>query len=101
MIYRRLGKSGLHVSAISLGGWMTYGGYTDDEQSFACMKKAYDLGINLFDNAENYSAGQSEVVMGKAIKHFGWKRSDLVITTSVCTLTICSILYAYHILTRR
>lgn len=85
MIYRRLGRSGLHVSAISLGGWMTYGGYADDESSFACMKKAYDLGINLFDNAENYSAGQSEVVMGKAIKHFGWKRSDLVITTSKYT----------------
>ena len=82
MIYRRLGRSGLHVSAIGLGGWMTYGGYTEDEQAFACMKRAYDLGINFFDTAENYAAGQSEIVMGKAIKHFGWKRSDLVITTS-------------------
>lgn len=82
MIYRRVGRSGLHVSAIGLGGWMTYGGYTDDEKAFACMKKAYDLGVNFFDTAENYAAGQSEIIMGKAIKHFGWKRSDLVISTS-------------------
>jgi aryl-alcohol dehydrogenase-like predicted oxidoreductase len=61
---------------------MTYGGYAQDEQAFACMKKAYDLGVNFFDTAENYTAGESEVVMGKAIKHFGWKRSDLVISTS-------------------
>jgi aryl-alcohol dehydrogenase-like predicted oxidoreductase len=73
MVYRRLGRSGLHVSAISLGGWMTIGGYADDEASFACMKKAYDLGV---------TAGQSEIVMGKCIKHYGWKRSDLVISTS-------------------
>lgn len=83
MLYRRLGRSGLHVSAISLGGWMTYGGYAADETAFACMKKAYDLGVNFFDTAENYAAGQSEVVMGKAIKHFGWRRSDLVITTKI------------------
>ncbi|RSM18233.1 hypothetical protein CDV31_002958 [Fusarium ambrosium] len=83
MIYRRLGRSGLHVSAISLGGWMTYGGYAQDEQAFACMKKAYDLGVNFFDTAENYTAGESEIVMGKAIKHFGWKRSDLVISTKI------------------
>lgn len=82
MVYRRLGRSGLHVSAISLGSWMTYGGYTEDEASFACMKKAYDLGINFFDTAENYTAGQAEIVMGKAIKHYKWKRSDLVISTS-------------------
>lgn len=82
MQYRRLGRSGLHVSAIGLGGWMTYGGYAADEATFACMKKAYDLGVNFFDTAENYTAGESEKVMGRAIKHFGWKRSDLVITTS-------------------
>ena len=85
MVYRRLGRSGLHVSAIGLGGWMTIGGYAADEASFACMKKAYDLGVNFFDNAENYTAGESEIVMGKAIKHFGWKRSDLVISTSKVT----------------
>ncbi|KAI5464834.1 NADP-dependent oxidoreductase domain-containing protein [Mariannaea sp. PMI_226] len=83
MVYRRLGRSGLHVSAISLGSWLTYGGYAEDEASFACMKKAYDLGINFFDTAENYTAGKAEIVMGKAIKHFGWKRSDLVISTKI------------------
>ncbi|KAH6957062.1 NADP-dependent oxidoreductase domain-containing protein [Fusarium avenaceum] len=83
MVYRRLGRSGLHVSAIALGSWMTYGGYAEDEEAFACMKKAYDLGINFFDTAENYTAGQAEIVMGKAIKHFGWKRSDLVISTKI------------------
>ncbi|SPO07456.1 probable potassium channel beta subunit protein [Cephalotrichum gorgonifer] len=83
MVYRRLGRSGLQVSAIGLGGWMTYGGYAADEQAFACMKKAYDLGINFFDTAENYTAGESEILMGKAFKHFGWKRSDLVVSTKI------------------
>ncbi|KAK7422923.1 Voltage-gated potassium channel subunit beta-2 [Neonectria magnoliae] len=83
MIYRRLGRSGLHVSAISLGSWLTYGGYAHDKEAFDCMKKAYDLGINFFDTAENYTAGQAEIVMGKALKHFKWKRSDLVISTKI------------------
>ena len=69
---------------------MTYGGYTGDEATFACMKKAYDLGVNFFDTAENYTAGESERVMGRAIKHFGWKRSDLVITTSEHSLISAS-----------
>jgi aryl-alcohol dehydrogenase-like predicted oxidoreductase len=103
MLYRRLGNSGLHVSAIALGGWLTFGGHVDDEKTFACMKQAYDLGVNFFDTAEkcvsfpapivpplvinqsasSYTAGKSEIVMGKAIKKFGWKRSDLVISTKV------------------
>ncbi|KAJ2978205.1 hypothetical protein NQ176_g3949 [Zarea fungicola] len=83
MQYRRVGRSGLHVSAIGLGGWLTYGGYAAEEKTFACMKKAYDLGVNFFDTAENYTAGEAEKVMGKAIKLFGWKRSDLVITTKI------------------
>lgn len=53
------------------------------EKTFACMKAAYDAGINFFDTAEGYAGGQSEVVMGKAIKHFGWKQRDLVISTKV------------------
>ncbi|KAI8628787.1 NADP-dependent oxidoreductase domain-containing protein [Xylariaceae sp. FL1651] len=83
MVYRRLGKSGLHVSAISLGGWLTFGGHVDDEKTFQCMKQAYELGVNFFDTAENYTAGKSEIVMGQAIKKFGWKRSDLVISTKL------------------
>ncbi|KAI6784418.1 voltage-gated potassium channel subunit beta-like protein [Emericellopsis cladophorae] len=83
MQYRFLGRSGLQVSAISLGGWLTAGGHVDDEGTFACMKAAYDCGINFFDCAEGYADGKSEIVMGKAIKHFGWKRNDLVVSTKL------------------
>ncbi|KAJ3472567.1 hypothetical protein NLG97_g10884 [Lecanicillium saksenae] len=71
MQYRFLGKSGLQVSAISLGGWLTYGGHVDREGTQACMKAAYDCGVNFFDCAEQYSAGESEIVMGEAIKSDG------------------------------
>jgi len=83
MEYRRLGYSGLKVSAISLGGWLTYGGHVENENTFACMKAAYDVGINFFDCAEGYSDGESEKIMGQAIKKFGWKRNDLVISTKI------------------
>ncbi|KAI9881616.1 MAG: hypothetical protein M1830_000180 [Pleopsidium flavum] len=83
MQYRFLGRSGLQVSAISLGGWLTYGGHVENEGAFACMKAAYDAGINFFDCAEGYAAGESERVMGQAIKKFGWKRNDLVISTKI------------------
>ncbi|KAF4761269.1 hypothetical protein N7455_001846 [Penicillium solitum] len=83
MQYRRVGNSGLHVSALGLGGWLTFGGHVENQTAFDCMKQAYDCGINLFDTAESYADGQSEVVMGQAIKKFGWKRSDLVITTKL------------------
>lgn len=83
MEYRFLGRSGLQVSAISLGGWLTYGGHVDNENTFNCMKAAYDVGINFFDCAEGYSGGESERVMGQAIKKFGWKRNDLVISTKI------------------
>jgi aryl-alcohol dehydrogenase-like predicted oxidoreductase len=55
----------------------------EPETAYACMKAAYDIGINFFDTAEAYSGGESERVMGKAIKKFGWKRNDLVISTKV------------------
>ncbi|KAK4162655.1 NADP-dependent oxidoreductase domain-containing protein [Cladorrhinum sp. PSN259] len=83
MEYRYLGRSGLQVSAISLGGWLTYGGHVDREGTYACMKAAYDAGINFFDCAEGYADGESERVMGEAIKKFGWKRNDLVISTKI------------------
>jgi voltage-dependent potassium channel beta subunit len=62
---------------------VTYGGAVGDEATFSCMKAAYDAGINFFDCAEGYADGKSEIVMGKAIKHFGWKRNDLVISTKI------------------
>lgn len=83
MQYRFLGRSGLQVSAISLGGWITYGGHVDSEGTFECLEAAHDAGVNFFDCAENYSGGESEKVMGEAIKHFGWKRNDLVISTKL------------------
>ena len=84
MEYRFVGRSGLQVSAISLGGWITYGGSIDEEKTFACLKAAYDAGINFFDCAEGYQNGESEITIGKAIKHYGWRRNDLVISTKVC-----------------
>lgn len=57
------------------------------EKTFACLKAGYDAGINFFDCAEGYAGGESEKVMGRAIKHFGWKRNDLVISTKVCLVT--------------
>jgi aryl-alcohol dehydrogenase-like predicted oxidoreductase len=86
MEYRFLGRSGLQVSAISLGGWLTYGGHVDREGTYACMKAAYDCGVNFFDCAEGYAEGESEKVMGEAIKKYEWKRNDIVISTKV-TLT--------------
>ncbi|KAL5339845.1 NADP-dependent oxidoreductase domain-containing protein [Aspergillus crustosus] len=83
MIYRRLGNSGLQVSVISLGGWITFGGDVADDATEKCMKQAYDLGINFFDTAESYAGGKSEVVMGQVLKNQGWKRNDLVISTKV------------------
>lgn len=65
---------------------MTYGGGCSDEKTFECLKAAYDAGVNFFDCAEGYQDGKSEIVIGKAIKHFGWKRNDLVVSTKVCML---------------
>jgi aryl-alcohol dehydrogenase-like predicted oxidoreductase len=56
-----------------------------EETAFDCLKAAYDAGVNFFDTAETYSGGQSEVVLGEAIKKFGWKQNDLVISTKVST----------------
>ncbi|KAJ5688883.1 hypothetical protein N7462_003275 [Penicillium macrosclerotiorum] len=84
MQYRHLGRTGLKVSVISLGSWLTYGGHVGNaEIAFDCMKAAYDAGVNFFDTAEVYSGGQSEIVLGEAIKKFGWKQNDLVISTKI------------------
>jgi voltage-dependent potassium channel beta subunit len=83
MEYRYLGSSGLKVSALSLGGWITYGGQVGEDAAAECMRRAYDSGVNFFDNAEVYDAGNAEHVMGKVIKKFQWKRSNLVVSTKI------------------
>jgi len=83
MQYRFLGRSGLKISVISLGGWLTHGGHTGDELALQTMKRAYECGVNFFDSAEGYAAGRAETLLGKAIKQFGWEREDLVISTKL------------------
>ena len=83
MEYRHLGHSGLHVSAISLGAWVTYGSQVGEDVAADCMKVAFDHGVNFFDNAEAYASGRAETVMGNVIRKLGWRRSDLVISTKL------------------
>ena len=83
MEYRFLGRSGLKVSALSFGSWVTFGDQIDEQLATECMKEAYDAGVNFFDNAEAYAGGKSEIVMGNIIKKMGWKRSDLVLSTKI------------------
>jgi len=83
MEYRHLGSSGMKISALSLGAWVTYGGQVGEQIALECMKAAYEAGVNFFDNAEGYANGNAETVMGNVIKKMGWKRSDLVISTKI------------------
>jgi voltage-dependent potassium channel beta subunit len=83
MEYRFLGRSGLKLSALSLGAWVTYGGQVGEEVAYQCMVAAYEAGVNFFDNAEAYAGGNAETVMGNVIRKVGWKRSDLVISTKI------------------
>lgn len=83
MDYRFLGSSGLKVSTLSLGAWVTYGGQVGEDTALQCMTAAYEVGVNFFDNAEAYAKGNAEIVMGNVIKKVGWKRSDLVISTKI------------------
>lgn len=83
MEYRFLGKSGLKVSALSYGSWVTFGTQIGVDEAYELMSIAYEAGVNFFDNAEAYSSGESEIIMGKVIKKAGWKRSDLVLSTKI------------------
>ena len=81
MNYRRLGGSGLKVSELSFGSWVTYGNQMDEARARDCMAAAYDAGVNFFDNAEVYAKGESETIMGAALKKLAWRRSSYVIST--------------------
>ncbi|MBK7061847.1 MAG: aldo/keto reductase [Rubrivivax sp.] len=81
MSYRRLGHAGLRVSTLSLGSWVTYGNQVDARAAVEMMAAAFDAGINFFDNAEVYAGGQSEVLMGQALKTLGWPRLNYLVST--------------------
>ncbi|MEO8508056.1 MAG: aldo/keto reductase [Betaproteobacteria bacterium] len=81
MNYRRLGHSGLRVSELSLGSWVTYGNQIGTEVARECMAAAYDAGVNFFDNAEVYAKGESERIMGEALRKLAWRRSSYIVST--------------------
>ncbi len=83
MEYRRLGSSGLQVSVLSFGSWVTFGKQVDEQKAYDCMTAAYDAGVNFFDNAEMYENGASETVMGKVLKRTGWRRDSYVVSSKV------------------
>lgn len=81
MIYRRLGRSGLKVSVLSFGSWVSFGPQLDLDKAAACMEEARNHGVNFFDNAEIYAGGQSEKIMGDVIAKLGWERHSYVISS--------------------
>jgi voltage-dependent potassium channel beta subunit len=81
MQYRRLGRAGLRVSALSLGSWVTYHNQVDTRSAVEMMAAAFDAGVNFFDNAEVYAGGRSEEVMGAALKALGWPRLNVVVSS--------------------
>ncbi|MDA9161468.1 aldo/keto reductase [Crocinitomicaceae bacterium] len=83
MEYNNLGKSGLKVSRLSLGSWLTFGKLIDDKVSEKLMYYAYDNGVNFFDNAEIYARGKSEKVMGKILHNSGWSRDSFIVSSKV------------------
>ncbi len=83
MEFRRLGRSGLKVSVLSFGSWVTFGPQLDVGLAVDCIAAAGEAGVNFFDNAEAYSGGESERIMGKAFERLGWKRNDYVVSTKV------------------
>lgn len=83
MNYRHLGRSGLKVSELSLGSWVTFHDQVDVSAAVECMSAAYEAGVNFFDNAEIYAGGKSEEVMGDALQQLKWRRSSYVISTKL------------------
>lgn len=83
MEYKRLGKSGLKVSRLSFGAWVTFDNQLQVDTAKACMKAAYDHGVNFFDNAEAYAAGKAEVIMGQVLQETGWSRDSFIVSSKV------------------
>lgn len=83
MEYRRLGKSGLPVSALSYGSWVTFSNQMAVDAALETMTAAYDAGVNFFDNAEVYALGKSETIMGEVLKRAGWRRDTYIVSSKV------------------
>jgi voltage-dependent potassium channel beta subunit len=83
MEYRNLGKSGLKVSALSYGAWVTFGPQMNESIAADCMHRAYDAGVNFFDNAEVYADGVAEQIMGDVLAKTGWDRSSYIVSTKI------------------
>lgn len=83
MTYRRLGASGLKISALSFGAWVTFGKQIVDPVARDLMHTAYAAGVNFFDNAETYADGQAEIVMGDVLKKSGWPRDTFLVSSKV------------------
>jgi voltage-dependent potassium channel beta subunit len=81
MNYRRLGSAGLKVSELSYGAWVSFKTQLGGDTAYDCMKAAYESGVNFFDNAESYAAGEAEVLMGEALRRAGWRRASYVVST--------------------
>ncbi len=81
MNYRKLGSSGLQVSELSFGAWVTFGQQIGEELAERLMRTAYDAGVNFFDNAESYASGRAESIMGSVLKRAGWNRGTYLVST--------------------
>ena len=83
MEYRRLGNTGLKLSVLSFGSWVTFHNQLGDDTARACMQAAWEAGVNFFDNAEVYAGGKSEAMMGRTVRELGWPRESFVISTKL------------------
>jgi voltage-dependent potassium channel beta subunit len=81
--YRRLGRSGLKVSVLSFGSWVSFGSQLDVGRARDCIAAAHEAGVNFYDNAESYAGGESERIMGRAMAELGWSRETYVVSTKV------------------
>ena len=83
MEYRKLGNSGLKVSELSFGSWVTFVNQLNEKSAMDCMSYAYDQGVNFFDNAEAYASGESEILMGNILKKLNWDRDTYIVSSKV------------------
>ncbi|MFN2171060.1 MAG: potassium channel beta subunit family protein [Candidatus Promineifilaceae bacterium] len=101
MEYRRLGKSGLKVSALSFGSWVSFSNQLAVDAAEACMVAAYDAGVNFFDNAEAYAHGQSELIMGEVLTKMNWPRDSYIVSSKVMFGAVEDPLPTQHGLSRK